>query len=39
VNYVELQAVLATYAHLMLDDTERGRKAMDAFFAGRSLSA
>lgn len=24
--------VLATYAHLMPDDTDRGRKAMDAFF-------
>jgi integrase len=28
------QTVLATYAHLMPDDTERGRKAMDAFFTG-----
>ncbi len=25
--------VLATYAHLMPDDTDRGRKAMDAFFS------
>ena len=24
--------VLATYAHLMPDDTDRGRKAMDLFF-------
>jgi hypothetical protein len=24
--------VLATYAHLMPDDTDRGRKAMDRFF-------
>jgi len=34
------QTVLATYAHLMPDDTERGRKAMDAFFtADRAASA
>jgi integrase len=28
------QTVLATYSHLMPDDTERGRKAMDSFFTG-----
>jgi integrase len=27
------QTILATYAHMMPDDTGRGRKAMDAFFA------
>lgn len=30
------QTVLATYGHLMPDDTERGRKAMDAFFTANA---
>ena len=34
------QTVLATYAHLMPEDTERGRKAMDRFFtADQAASA
>ena len=30
------QTVYAAYAHMMPDDTERGRKAMDVFFKSSS---
>jgi hypothetical protein len=31
------QTVLDTYSHLMPDDTDRGRRAMDQFFLGSAL--
>jgi len=34
-----VQVVLATYAHLMPDADERGRKAMNAFFQNASCAA